>query len=120
MTGPTPGQGGADAPLGGDRIQVSDNTESRSYDAVVDGQIAGTIVYERAGGARIVFTHTVVEPAFRGRGVGTALAQGALDDVRAKGLTLTNFCDFVGRFIQAHPEYRDLLDAEHPGHALGG
>jgi uncharacterized protein len=42
-----------------------------------------------------------------------------LDDVRAKGLTLTNFCDFVARYIDAHPEYADLLDAAHPGHVLG-
>jgi predicted GNAT family acetyltransferase len=62
----------------------------------------------------------VVEPQFRGLGVGTALVQGALDDVRAKGLTLTNFCHFVGRYIQAHPDYRDLLDPQHPGHVLGG
>lgn len=43
------------------------------------------------------------------------------------GCTLTNFCDFVGRYMQAHPEYLDLLDARHPesrarrlSHALGG
>lgn len=52
--------------------------------------------------------------------MGTALVQGALDDERAKGLTLTNFCDFVGRYIQAHPDYRGLLDPQHPGHVLGG
>jgi len=120
MTEPMSGQGVADAPSESDRVRIRDNTESRSYDAVLDGQIAGTIVYERTGGARIVFTHTVVEPAFRGRGVGTALVRGALDDVRAKGLTLTNFCDFVGRYIHAHREYRDLLDAQYPGHVQDG
>jgi uncharacterized protein len=83
MTGPTQGQGGAGTPPEA-QVQVSDNTDSRSYDAVVHGQIAGTIVYERTGGTRIVFTHTVVEPAFRGQGVGTALVRGALDDVRAR------------------------------------
>jgi hypothetical protein len=118
MTGPTNGQGDADTPPEA-QVQVSDNTGSRSYDALIDGQVAGTIVYERTGGTRIVFTHTVVEPAFRGHGVGTALVRGALDDVRAKGLTLTNFCDFVGHYIQAHPEYLNLLDAQHPGRALG-
>jgi len=87
---------------------------------VIDGQVAGTIVYERTGGTRIVFTHTVVEPAFRGQGVGAALVRGALDDVRAKGLTLTNFCDFVGHYMQAHPEYLDLLDAQDPGHMPNG
>ena len=36
------------------------------------------------------------------------------------GCTLTNFCDFVGRYMQAHPEYLDLLDAWHPNHVLAG
>lgn len=119
MSATTPDRGGADTPPA-TPVQVKDNTDSRSYDAVVDGQIAGTIVYGHTGSTRIVFTHTVVEPAFRGRGVGTALVRGALDDVRTKGLTLTNFCDFVGRYIDAHPEYRDLLDPQHPGRTLGG
>ena len=102
-----------------DEVPVKNNTESRSYDAFVDGEVAGSIVYEHAGDRRVVFTHTFVEPRFRGRGVGNALVRGALDDVRAKGLTLTNFCDFVARYIDAHPEYADLLDVTHPGHVLG-
>ena len=102
-----------------DDVTVKNNAESRSYDAFIDGEVAGSIVYEHAGDRRVVFTHTFVNPRFRGRGVGNALVRGALDDVRAKGLTLTNFCDFVARYIDAHPEYADLLDATHPGHVLG-
>ena len=102
-----------------DEVTVKNNAESRSYDAFVDGEFAGSIVYEHAGDRRVVFSHTFVEPRFRGRGVGNALVRGALDDVRAEGLTLTNFCDFVARFIDGHPEYADLLDATHPGHVLG-
>jgi predicted GNAT family acetyltransferase len=119
MTAPMPGRDDSGTPQAAS-VQVSDNTVSRSYDAMVDGKIAGTIVYERASKTRIVFTHTIVEPAFRGQGVGAALAKGALDDVRAKGLTLTNYCDFVGRYIQAHPEYADLIDAQHPGRVMDG
>jgi hypothetical protein len=100
-------------------VTVKDNAQSRSYDAFVDGEVAGSIVYEHGGERRLVFTHTFVEPRFRGRGVGKVLVREALDDVRAKGLTLTNFCDFVAHYIKAHPEYADLLDATHPGHVLG-
>jgi uncharacterized protein len=102
-----------------DEITVKENAQSRTYDAFVDGEVAGSIVYEHAGDRRLVFTHTFVEPRFRGRGVGNVLVREALNDVRAKGVTLTNFCDFVARYIQAHPEYADLLDATHPGHVLG-
>jgi uncharacterized protein len=99
-------------------VTVLNNTESRTYDAFVDGEVAGSIVYEQAGDRRVVLTHTFVEPRLRGRGVGNKLVRGALDDVRARGLTVTNYCDFVARYIDAHPEYADLLDATHPGHVL--
>jgi predicted GNAT family acetyltransferase len=100
-------------------VTVRDNTEARSYDALIDGQVVGTIVYEHEG-PRIVFRHTIVEPAFRGRGIATKLVADALDDVRAKGLTLTSYCGFVSGFIGAHPQYADLLDTAHPGHARRG
>jgi predicted GNAT family acetyltransferase len=100
-------------------VTVKDNPQSRSYDVLVDGEVAGSIVYERVGDGRLVFTHAFVEPRFRGHGVGNVLVRGALDDVRVKGVTLTNFCDFVASYINAHPEYADLLDATHPGHVLG-
>ena len=96
-------------------VTVRDNTESLSYDALVGGEVVGTIVYEHAG-PRMVFRHTIVEPEFRGRGIATALVRAALDDVRAKGLALSNYCGFVSEFIGAHPQYADLIDAEHPGH----
>jgi hypothetical protein len=96
-------------------ITVRDNTSSRSYDALVDGRVVGTVVYELEG-RRTVFMHTIVVPEFRRRGIGTTLVRGALDDVRSKGMTLTNYCGFVSAFIGAHPEYADLIDAAHPGH----
>jgi predicted GNAT family acetyltransferase len=96
-------------------ITVLENTEARTYDAVIGDRVAGTLVYENAGPRR-VFTHTVVEPEFRGQGVGSALVRGALDDIRAKRATLTNHCEFVADFIAGHPEYADLIDPVHPGH----
>jgi hypothetical protein len=96
-------------------ITVRDDAESRRYDALIDDQVVGTIVYERFG-SRLVFSHTIVEPEFRGRGIGTTLVTRALDDVRARDMTLTNYCEFVADFITAHPGYADLIDAEHPGH----
>src|SRR5690606_30405131 len=41
-----------------------------------DGTVAGFAAYERTPGT-VIFTHTEVDPAFEGRGVGSALAAGA-------------------------------------------
>lgn len=93
---------------------IRDNPGSLCYDALVGDEVIGTLVYERPG-PRIVFLHTIIEPEFRRRGIGTILVGQALDDVRAKGLTLSNYCGFVAEFITAHPGYADLIDTEHPG-----
>jgi predicted GNAT family acetyltransferase len=100
-------------------VTVHDNPQARTYDALIDGKVIGTIVYEQSG-PRLVFRHTIVEPEFRGHGVGTTLVRAALDDVRARSMTLSNYCAFVSGFIAAHPEYADLIDPEHPGHPLRG
>jgi predicted GNAT family acetyltransferase len=99
------------------QIEVRNNHDSRSYDAVLDGRVVGMIVYERVA-SRLMIRHTIVDPALRGRGIGKTLAKVALDDVRASGLTLTNFCSFVGDFIDANPEYRNLVDAQLPGRVM--
>ena len=99
-------------------VSIRDNVESFCYDALIDGEVIGTVVYEFSG-PRIVFLHTIVDPEFRGRGIGTALVTAALDDVRARELKLSNYCNFVSGFIGAHPQYADLLDSEHPGFPHG-
>jgi predicted GNAT family acetyltransferase len=52
---------------------------------------------------------TEVPEALEGQGIGSALARGALDDVRAQGLQVIPLCPFVAAFIRRHPEYLDLV-----------
>jgi len=89
-------------------VQVSDNTGRQRYEAWVDGVLAGYAEYELDPGG-IVFTHTKVEHAFEGHGVGSHLAQSALDDARSRGLVVTPRCPFMAEFIDHHPAYRDLV-----------
>jgi predicted GNAT family acetyltransferase len=95
-------------------IVVRDNVESQTYDAMLGGEIAGTIVYELEG-PRIVLTHTAVQTRLQHRGIASKLIAAALDDIRSKGLKVTILCPTVSEFIEKHPEYADLVDAEHPG-----
>jgi predicted GNAT family acetyltransferase len=92
-------------------VEVRDVPDRHRYEAVVDGTVAGFAVYRDYRGAR-VFTHTEVLPEYEGRGVGTALARGALDDVRASGRTLVARCPFIRSYLERHPEYADLVDAD--------
>jgi uncharacterized protein len=99
-------------------LNMQKNGDSGSYDAVVDGRVVGMIVYQAPpGGQRVTFSHTVVDPEFRGQGIATRLVEHALDDLRAQGRKLTNYCPFVADYIADHPEYRELVDSRFPGRA---
>src|SRR5262245_38319999 len=92
-------------------ITVQDAPERHRYEVTVDGDLAGFAVYEdRADGVR-VFTHSEVSDAYEGRGVGSALARGALDEVRGSGRRLVPRCPFIAAFVRRHAEYQDLVAA---------
>jgi predicted GNAT family acetyltransferase len=90
-------------------IEVTDNPDESRFEARVDGEVAGFAAYRLSDG-RIVFTHTEVDDAFGGQGVGGALARGALDQVRAAGdRQVVALCPFIAAWIDKHPDYQDLL-----------
>jgi predicted GNAT family acetyltransferase len=88
--------------------QVQDAAERSRYEASVDSQLAGFAAYTERDDVRLL-THTEVFDAYEGQGVGSALAKGALDDVRARGLKVVPLCSFVRAYIGRHPEYADLV-----------
>jgi predicted GNAT family acetyltransferase len=94
-------------------IAVSDAPERRRFEATVEGELAGFARYHRLAD-RVVFLHTEVDPSFEGRGVGSTLAKGALDAVRASGLRVEPRCPFFAAYIRRHAEYADLVAATGP------
>ncbi|MCC5574285.1 N-acetyltransferase [Microtetraspora sp. AC03309] len=86
---------------------VHDAAASR-YELLLDGEVAGFAEY-RLSDDTIVFTHTEIREEFEGKGLGSRLVGGALDQVRETGRTVVPKCPFVARYIERHPEYRDLL-----------
>jgi uncharacterized protein len=89
-------------------ITVHDNPEQRRYEVFVDGDLGGFSAYRDEPGRRVI-THTKIDPDYEGHGVGSALARGALDDVRARGLAVGPRCPFIAAYIERHPQYADLV-----------
>jgi predicted GNAT family acetyltransferase len=89
--------------------EVVNEPESSRYVILVDGETKGFADY-RVAGDTIVFPHTVIDPSQRGKGLGAVLVGGALDDVRPTGRKVVPSCWYVAEFIDAHPEYSDLLE----------
>ncbi len=92
-------------------VTVKDNPDESRYEAWDDsGVVAGFAQYKLRDGL-VIFTHTEVDDAFEGRGVGSTLVRAALDDVRGRGLQVRPVCPFFKSYIEQHPEYQDLLVA---------
>ena len=107
MAGRTP-EPPVDAPA-----EVRDVPERQRFEALVDGALAGYAEYRLEPGA-VVFTHTVVDDAYEGRGVGSRLVRGALDTVVARGLAVVPECPFVRAYLERHPELADAVAGGRP------
>lgn len=81
--------------------------ESR-YVATADTVEVGEINY-RTRDDIVTITHTGTDPAHRGHGIAAELTTFALDDIRARGLTVRPLCPYTVAFIDNHPDYADLV-----------
>jgi predicted GNAT family acetyltransferase len=91
-------------------VEIRHNETEHRYEAYVDGEQAGFAAY-RLTSDTITFTHTEVDDEFEGQGVGSTLARGALDDVRANSSRKVKpLCPFIKSWIEDHSDYVDLLD----------
>ena len=91
-------------------MEITDNPETRRYEARLGAELAGILEYRLAGTRRIL-VHTEVLPAFEGRGVGGALARHALEAARTAGTRVSVKCPFVRSWLERHPQYDDLVIA---------
>jgi uncharacterized protein len=81
---------------------VTDNRATHRFELVTGGEVA-FLDYERTAHT-LVFLHTEVPPALRGRGIGTALVKAGLEAARREGLRIVPVCAFVKAFLRKHPE----------------
>ena len=89
-------------------ITVTDVPEKERWEAREGDTLAGLAAYRRTDDL-VIFTHTVVEDDFAGRGVGGLLARAALDSAREQRLRVRPDCPFIAEWISRHPEYEDLV-----------
>jgi predicted GNAT family acetyltransferase len=89
-------------------MTVRGNPDELRYELVDGDTVVGLIRYRREPGA-LALVHTEIDPAHEGRGLGSVLVQGALDDLRERGLKLIPICPYVRTWLGRHPEYGDLV-----------
>ncbi len=86
---------------------VTDNAAEQRFELRAGDHVA-VACYRLAPGI-ITFTHTEVPAALSGQGIGSKLARGALDQVRARGLKIVPQCPFIAAFVAKNAEFADLV-----------
>jgi len=90
-------------------LRVVHDSDKDRYVLERNGVEIGQTVYDRPEPGLIEFLHTEIDPALQEHGLGSALASGALDDVRANSSDrVSAICPFISGFLRKHPEYADL------------
>jgi predicted GNAT family acetyltransferase len=89
-------------------LDFEENPARQRFEVRLAGQLVGFADYRVRDGV-VAFTHTEVEPALRGQGIGARLVGAALDSVRARGARALPLCSFVADYVDSHPDYADLV-----------
>ena len=92
-------------------ITVRLDSEQSRYVAEVDGEQAGVCQFRDEDGVWTI-THTVVDEAFEGMGIGSKLARAALDGAREHGKKVVAQCTFVKAYVRKHDDWNDILIAD--------
>jgi len=88
-------------------LTIFNNKERQQFQVMIDGELA-SLEYRLYEG-KIVLMHTEVPELLGGRGIGSALAEYALNYARANGLPVKVYCPFVAAYIKRHPEQQDIV-----------
>jgi predicted GNAT family acetyltransferase len=88
-------------------LKILNNTERQQFQVTVNGEPA-SLEYRLYDGM-IVLMHTEVPEPVAGRGIGSALADFALNYARANHMPVKVYCPFVQAYLKRHPEFMDLV-----------
>jgi uncharacterized protein len=87
---------------------VIHNAAAAQFELDVEGQTA-LIAYRKRGDDVYVLYHTEVPPEFEGRGIGSRLVKGALEQIKTDGKRIVPTCSFIVAYLRRHPEYEALI-----------
>ncbi len=90
--------------------EIVKNAEAGRYEMRV-GEHTAFVQFRSEENGTVRLLHTEVPAALEGQGIGSRLAQGVLDSIRAEGQQVVPQCSFIAGYIERHPEYQDLISS---------
>ena len=83
-----------------EQITVTRNDEEHRYEVHAGDVLAGFTTFRIDSRGRLLFPHTEVDPAFRGRGLAQAVVSEAMTDAARRGETVVPHCPVVAAYLQ--------------------
>ncbi len=90
-------------------ITREDKGSGGRYVARIEGKPEAEMTFSKAGEKILIIDHTGVPDELGGMGVGKALVEYRVRDVRARGLKVIPLCPFTNATLRKHPEWQDIL-----------
>ena len=90
------------------KTDVIDNPREHRFELPVGDALA--VAYYKDEDGRIALLHTEVPQELSGRGIGSKLAHGVFEALRARGSRVVAKCPFMAAYAGRHPEYAGMLD----------
>jgi len=89
-------------------MDVVEKPEQNRFELALDGGTA--LVAYQPDGNRLILLHTEVPSEFSGQGIGSRLAKGVFESIRASGRKAVIRCPFLKEWVARHHEYDDIID----------
>ena len=92
-------------------ITLEESGSKGRYVARIPGSTEeAEMTFSRISPTRIIVDHTGVPEAFKGMGVGKALAVNIIAEARAKGFTIVPLCPFLKAQADRNPDWGDVIE----------
>jgi uncharacterized protein len=94
---------------------VARNDEDGRYEIHVGDVLAGFTVFRADSRGRLIFPHTEVDPAYRGRGIAQHVVAEAMADAARRGETVIPHCPVVANYLRKNEvPGLDIVWPSHP------
>jgi uncharacterized protein len=80
-------------------MEVRDNPKRSRYELVDGGEVIGFADYVRDGDT-LTIPYVEIEPQLQGKGYGSTLAAGVLEDARERTLDVVPRCSFMAWYMR--------------------
>ena len=89
-----------------ENITITHNLASGRFEVDLGNDQAVLIYMIKAG--LFIILHTEVPPPFEGRGIAAKMANAAFEYAKENGFKIRSYCSYTTRYMERHPEYKEL------------